>query len=194
MMHPDRYPTVDLDDIVARRPGVVLVPSEPYEFRDGTSTSCATRSAPRVPVVRIDGQDLFWWGSRTPGAMSRLRAQLDPLIRDLSRASGFDGCRGSTVASSTAASSDWRRVACNTAWHATHHAAERDRDRIRHARLTFRPGPPPRHRLHVADDQLARRPAPTAGRPGPVRHPVRQPRLRAVVASWTGRAPTRWRC
>ena len=46
----------------------------------GTSTSCATRSAPAVPVVRVDGRDLFWWGSRTPGAVSRLRAQLDPLI------------------------------------------------------------------------------------------------------------------
>ena len=77
---PDRYPTVDLDDIVARRPGVVLVPSEPYEFRDGHLDELRDAFGAGVPVVRIDGRDLFWWGSRTPGAVSRLRAQLDPLV------------------------------------------------------------------------------------------------------------------
>ena len=25
-----------------------------------------------APVIFVDGQDLFWWGSRTPGAMPRL--------------------------------------------------------------------------------------------------------------------------
>ena len=34
-----------------------------------------------VPVVRVDGRDLFWWGSRTAGAMSRLGAQLATLGR-----------------------------------------------------------------------------------------------------------------
>jgi len=77
---PDRYPTVDLDDIVARRPGVVLVPSEPYEFRDGHLDELGDAFGAGVPVVRIDGRDLFWWGSRTSGAVSRLRAQLDPLV------------------------------------------------------------------------------------------------------------------
>ena len=77
---PDRYPTVDLDDIVARRPGVVLVPSEPYEFRDGHLDELREAFGAGVPVMRIDGRDLFWWGSRTSGAVSRLRAQLDPLV------------------------------------------------------------------------------------------------------------------
>jgi len=76
----DRYPTVDLDEVVARRPDVVLVPSEPYEFRDGHLDELRDAFGAAVPVVRVDGRDLFWWGSRTPGALSRLRAQLDPLI------------------------------------------------------------------------------------------------------------------
>lgn len=68
----DRYPTVTLDEVRARRPDVVLAPSEPYPF--------AERHVPLfadvAPVVLVDGQDLFWWGSRTPAAMARLRSRL----------------------------------------------------------------------------------------------------------------------
>lgn len=76
----DRYPTVDLDDVAARRPGVVLVPSEPYDFRDEHLDELRDAFGAGAPVVRVDGRDLFWWGSRTPAAVSRLRAQLDPLL------------------------------------------------------------------------------------------------------------------
>jgi ABC-type Fe3+-hydroxamate transport system substrate-binding protein len=68
----DRYPTVTLDEVRERRPDVVLAPSEPYPF--------AERHVPLfadvAPVVLVDGQDLFWWGARTPTALARLRAQL----------------------------------------------------------------------------------------------------------------------
>lgn len=68
----DRYPTVTLDEVRARRPDVVLAPSEPYPF--------AERHVPLfadvAPVVLVDGQDLFWWGARTPAAIARLRARL----------------------------------------------------------------------------------------------------------------------
>jgi hypothetical protein len=68
----DRYPTVTLDEARARRPDVVLAPSEPYPF--------AERHVPLLaevaPVVLVDGQDLFWWGVRTPAAIDRLRARL----------------------------------------------------------------------------------------------------------------------
>ncbi len=68
----DRYPTVTLDEARARRPDVVLAPSEPYPFRE--------RHVPVLdevaPVVLVDGQDLFWWGVRTPGAAERLRRRL----------------------------------------------------------------------------------------------------------------------
>jgi ABC-type Fe3+-hydroxamate transport system substrate-binding protein len=68
----DRYPTVTLEEARARRPDVVLAPSEPYPFRE--------RHVPVLdevaPVVLVDGQDLFWWGVRTPIAAQRLRRQL----------------------------------------------------------------------------------------------------------------------
>jgi ABC-type Fe3+-hydroxamate transport system substrate-binding protein len=70
--HRDRYPTVTLEEAAARSPDVVLAPSEPYPFTE--------RQRPELeavaPFVGIDGQDLFWWGSRTPAALDRLGARL----------------------------------------------------------------------------------------------------------------------
>lgn len=72
-----RYPTVTFDEVRARRPDVVLAPSEPYPFGE--------RHIPLfedvAPVVLVDGQDLFWWGTRTPRALHRLADQLDAIAR-----------------------------------------------------------------------------------------------------------------
>lgn len=52
---------------------VSLVPSEPHDF--AASHLDELRSAlPSAEILRIDGQDLFWWGIRTPGAFARLGA------------------------------------------------------------------------------------------------------------------------
>ena len=67
---PTRYPEVD-----ARRrrgagaPDLVLAPSEPYPFGDRHVAELEAVA----PVVLVDGQDLFWWGSRTPARVARLR-------------------------------------------------------------------------------------------------------------------------
>jgi hypothetical protein len=68
----ERYPTVTLEEAAARRPDVVLAPSEPYPFRERHVPVLAEVA----PVVLVDGQDLFWWGVRTPAALDRLRQQL----------------------------------------------------------------------------------------------------------------------
>jgi ABC-type Fe3+-hydroxamate transport system substrate-binding protein len=70
----DRYPTVTLEEARGRRPDVVLAPSEPYPFRERHVPLLAEVA----PVVLVDGQDLFWWGVRTPAAAERLRRQLSP--------------------------------------------------------------------------------------------------------------------
>jgi ABC-type Fe3+-hydroxamate transport system substrate-binding protein len=70
----DRYPTVTLEEARARRPDVVLAPSEPYPFRERHVPLLAEVA----PVVLVDGQDLFWWGVRTPAAAARLSRQLWP--------------------------------------------------------------------------------------------------------------------
>jgi ABC-type Fe3+-hydroxamate transport system substrate-binding protein len=63
------YPTMSLDDAAARRPGHVLAPSEPYRFGERHRAELEQVA----PVTFVDGRDLFWWGSRTPGAVDRLR-------------------------------------------------------------------------------------------------------------------------
>ena len=71
----DPYPTVELEDIAVLRPDLVLVPSEPYVF----TAEHLDELAPAIPsatIVRIDGQDLFWWGARTPDAIERLAAAI----------------------------------------------------------------------------------------------------------------------
>jgi ABC-type Fe3+-hydroxamate transport system substrate-binding protein len=65
---PVRYPEVDLADVAGREVDVVLAPSEPYSFRPAHLAELASVA----PVVAVDGQDLFWWGSRTPAALHRL--------------------------------------------------------------------------------------------------------------------------
>ena len=65
----DRYPTMTLSEATQLRPDVVLAPSEPYRFAERHRAELATVA----PVVFVDGQDLFWWGSRTPAALARLR-------------------------------------------------------------------------------------------------------------------------
>lgn len=69
----ERYPSLELGALP--RPDVVLVPSEPYDFTDGHLAELAGALAVAT-VERIDGQDLFWWGIRTPAAFTRLHAVL----------------------------------------------------------------------------------------------------------------------
>lgn len=69
------YPTVELADVAAAGPDLVLAPSEPYVFRDDHLDEIS-RAVPDAEIRRIDGQDLFWWGVRTPGAISRLAGAL----------------------------------------------------------------------------------------------------------------------
>ena len=76
----DRYPQVTLEEAADRRPDVVLAPSEPYPFRSRHTAELAAVA----PVTFVDGQDLFWWGARTPQAQLRLRRQMADLARSIS--------------------------------------------------------------------------------------------------------------
>jgi hypothetical protein len=70
----ERYPSIgDLDEVRGRRPDVVLAPSEPYPFAERHRAELETVA----PVTFVDGQDLFWWGVRTPAAIERLRSSIE---------------------------------------------------------------------------------------------------------------------
>jgi ABC-type Fe3+-hydroxamate transport system substrate-binding protein len=65
----DPYPEMTLAEAAGLLPDVVLAPSEPYPFKERHRAQLETVA----PVAFVDGQDLFWWGSRTAGALARLR-------------------------------------------------------------------------------------------------------------------------
>lgn len=75
----DRYPEVRPDDIRERRPDLVLLPTEPYPFKDH-HVDKVREAFPDATVTLVDGEDLFWWGIRTPRAIQRLGAFLDDLV------------------------------------------------------------------------------------------------------------------
>lgn len=64
----ERYPRVDLEQVRALEPAVVLLPDEPYAFGEADREVFADWPA---AVIAIDGADLTWWGPRTPAAAER---------------------------------------------------------------------------------------------------------------------------
>jgi ABC-type Fe3+-hydroxamate transport system substrate-binding protein len=71
----ERYPPVTLGEVAARAPNLIMLPSEPYDFGPEHLAEVA-REVSGVPIVFVDGRDLFWWGVRTPQAAARLAAAL----------------------------------------------------------------------------------------------------------------------
>ncbi len=68
----DRYPSIDLDQARAGGATRVLAPTEPYPFSERHRAVLESVA----PVTFVDGQDLFWWGARTPAAVERLQRAL----------------------------------------------------------------------------------------------------------------------
>lgn len=70
--HPDRYPRVDLADILAQDPEVVVLPDEPYVFTEADGPE----AFPDRRVALVSGRDLTWYGPSLAGARDRLAARL----------------------------------------------------------------------------------------------------------------------
>ena len=69
---PGRYPRVDLADVTARDPELVVLPDEPYAFSpaDGPEAFAGRR------VALVEGRSLTWYGPSLVTARDQLRAQL----------------------------------------------------------------------------------------------------------------------
>ncbi len=80
--HPERYPTVTLDEVAAQRPAVILLPDEPFRFRRAHLADFA--GYVEVPAVRdgrihlVDGKPFSWHGPRIAEALRMLPALIDP--------------------------------------------------------------------------------------------------------------------
>jgi ABC-type Fe3+-hydroxamate transport system substrate-binding protein len=73
---PERYPTVTLDEVAARRPEVILLPDEPFRFRRAHLADFEAYT--EVPAVRdgrlhlVDGKPFSWHGPRIAEALRTL--------------------------------------------------------------------------------------------------------------------------
>jgi ABC-type Fe3+-hydroxamate transport system substrate-binding protein len=73
---PERYPTVTLDEVAARRPAVILLPDEPFRFRRAHLADFEVYT--EVPAVRdgrihlVDGKPFSWHGPRIAEALRTL--------------------------------------------------------------------------------------------------------------------------
>jgi ABC-type Fe3+-hydroxamate transport system substrate-binding protein len=69
---PGRYPQVTLEDLAARRPGLVVLPDEPYAF----SPDDGPEMFPGRRVALVAGRSLTWYGPSLVTARGLLAAQL----------------------------------------------------------------------------------------------------------------------
>lgn len=71
--HPERYPRVALEELVAAAPELVVLPDEPYRFtaEDGPESFAG------IPCALVGGRHLTWYGPSLVTAPQVLRAQLE---------------------------------------------------------------------------------------------------------------------
>jgi ABC-type Fe3+-hydroxamate transport system substrate-binding protein len=74
-----RYPRIELDDVAAARPDVILLPDEPYSFGPRDAAELQLLDVPAATSGRIyliDGTLLSWYGPRIQRAIETLRRLL----------------------------------------------------------------------------------------------------------------------
>jgi ABC-type Fe3+-hydroxamate transport system substrate-binding protein len=76
---PERYPQIELDEIPPLRPDVILLPDEPYRFRERHVPELAGLDTPAARNGRIhllEGKHLSWYGPRIAPSIRHVRAIL----------------------------------------------------------------------------------------------------------------------
>ena len=76
-----RYPRLRLTELLELDPDVILLPSEPYRFRERHAEELLAQqglsAARHGHVYLCDGQNLTWWGVRTAAAIAEVSGLLD---------------------------------------------------------------------------------------------------------------------
>jgi ABC-type Fe3+-hydroxamate transport system substrate-binding protein len=70
--HSERYPRVTLEEMAARRPDIVVLPDEPYQF----SAADGPEAFPGRRVALVEGRSLTWYGPSLLTARGLLAGQL----------------------------------------------------------------------------------------------------------------------
>jgi ABC-type Fe3+-hydroxamate transport system substrate-binding protein len=83
---PDRYPEFTMSEAGARRPEIILLPTEPYHFSEGDKAAFREMGHV-VPAIRndrvhiVEGELLSWYGPRLARALREISALLHPAPR-----------------------------------------------------------------------------------------------------------------
>ncbi len=75
-----RYPRVTLEEVVLAQPELILLPDEPHPFSEADADSFRALDVPAAragAVVRTNGKDLCWYGSRSVDGLGRVRALVE---------------------------------------------------------------------------------------------------------------------
>jgi ABC-type Fe3+-hydroxamate transport system substrate-binding protein len=73
-----RYPRITLEEVIERKPAVILLPDEPHPFSEEDAQ--VFRKLPGSPrVVFCGGRDLSWYGAQSVEGIPRLRALIESL-------------------------------------------------------------------------------------------------------------------
>jgi ABC-type Fe3+-hydroxamate transport system substrate-binding protein len=67
-----RYPRVTFDEVVERKPALILLPDEPHPFSEEDAAVFRAR-VPGARVVRCGGRDFSWYGAQSIEGIPRLR-------------------------------------------------------------------------------------------------------------------------
>jgi ABC-type hemin transport system substrate-binding protein len=70
--HAGRYPKIPLDELLAARPDLVVLPDEPYRFTAEDGPECF----PGIPAALVSGRHLTWYGPSLAEAPHILTGQL----------------------------------------------------------------------------------------------------------------------
>ena len=73
-----RYPRITFEEVVERKPQIVLLPDEPHPFSEEDAAVFRAR-LPDAKVVRCGGRDFSWYGVQSVEGIPRLRALIDSL-------------------------------------------------------------------------------------------------------------------
>jgi ABC-type Fe3+-hydroxamate transport system substrate-binding protein len=73
-----RYPRITFEEVVARKPSIVLLPDEPHPFNPADKARFQAL-LPEAKVILCGGRDLSWYGFQAIDGMARLRALIDSL-------------------------------------------------------------------------------------------------------------------